>query len=200
MANPNGNAALFFDLGGTLVRLNESREIPLDPNGNIVVELLPNVAEKLRPMHDYLMFVVTNQAGITRGRLTAEEVEAALKELDAQLGDILSGWQICPHTDDDHCECRKPKGGMITELADMYGVDLACSTMVGDQEVDLGSFNTGERAHYGSGANLKGSASGGNGLDDRTGLRTGTLQGSAFRPRDNCPVRAVVPDIQAQLP
>jgi hypothetical protein len=51
-----------------------------------------------------------------------------------------------------------------------------------------------------SGANLKGSASGGNGLDDRTGLRTGTLQGSAFRPRDNCPVRAVVPDIQAQLP
>jgi D-glycero-D-manno-heptose 1,7-bisphosphate phosphatase len=136
MANPNGNAALFFDLGGTLVKLNESREIPLDPNGNIVVELLPNVAEKLRPMHDYLMFVVTNQAGITRGRLTAEEVEAALKELDAQLGDILSGWQICPHTDDDHCECRKPKGGMITELADMYGVDLACSTMVGDQEVD----------------------------------------------------------------
>jgi D-glycero-D-manno-heptose 1,7-bisphosphate phosphatase len=136
MANPNGNAALFFDLGGTLVRLNESREIPLDPNGNIVVELLPNVAEKLRPMHDYLMFVVTNQAGITRGRLKAEKVEAALKELDAQLGDILSGWQICPHTDDDHCECRKPKGGMITELADMYGVDLACSTMVGDQEVD----------------------------------------------------------------
>jgi len=52
----------------------------------------------------------------------------------------------------------------------------------------------------GSGANLKGLASGGNGLDDRTGLRTGTLQGSAFRPRDNCPVRAVAPDIQAQLP
>jgi D-glycero-D-manno-heptose 1,7-bisphosphate phosphatase len=136
MANPNGNAALFFDLGGTLVRLNESREIPLDPNGNIVVELLPNVAEKLRPMHDYLMFVVTNQAGITRGRLTAEEVEAAVEELDNQLGDILTGWQICPHTDDDHCECRKPKGGMITELAEMYGVDLASSTMVGDQEVD----------------------------------------------------------------
>jgi D-glycero-D-manno-heptose 1,7-bisphosphate phosphatase len=136
MSNPNGNAALFFDLGGTLVKLNESREIPLDSNGNIVIELLPNVAEKLRPMHNHLMFVVTNQAGITRGRLKAEKVEAALKELDTQLGDILSGWQICPHIDDDHCECRKPKGGMITELADMYGVDLTSSTMVGDQEVD----------------------------------------------------------------
>ena len=136
MANPNGNAALFFDLGGTLVKLNETREIPLDANGNIVIELLPSVAEKLRPMHDHLMFVVTNQAGITRGRLKAEKVEAALAQLDRQLGDILTGWQVCPHTDDDKCECRKPKGGMITELADLYGVDLTSSTMVGDQEVD----------------------------------------------------------------
>jgi D-glycero-D-manno-heptose 1,7-bisphosphate phosphatase len=136
MANPNGNAALFFDLGGTLVKLNESREIPLDSNGNIVIELLPGVAEKLRPMHDYLMFVVTNQAGITRGRLKADKVEAALTQLDHQLGDILTGWQVCPHTDDDHCECRKPKGGMIIELAELYGVDLDSSTMVGDQEVD----------------------------------------------------------------
>ena len=136
MANPNGNAALFFDLGGTLVKLNEQREIPLDSNGNIVIELLPNVAEELRPMHDYLMFVVTNQAGIKRGRLKADKVEAALVQLDHQLGDILTGWLVCPHADDDRCECRKPKGGMITELADLYGVDLASSTMVGDQEVD----------------------------------------------------------------
>jgi D-glycero-D-manno-heptose 1,7-bisphosphate phosphatase len=136
MSNPHGNAALFFDLGGTLVKLNETREIPLDANGNIVVELLPGVAEKLRPLHNHLMFVVTNQAGITRGRLKAEKVEAALAQLDGQLGDILTGWQVCPHTDDDNCECRKPKGGMITELADLYGVDLASSTMVGDQEVD----------------------------------------------------------------
>jgi D-glycero-D-manno-heptose 1,7-bisphosphate phosphatase len=136
MANPNGNAALFFDLGGTLVKLDDNREIPLDAGGNIVIELLPGVAEKLKPLHNHLMFVVTNQAGIKRGRLTADEVEAALKRLDHQLGDILTAWQVCPHTDDDNCECRKPRGGMITELADLYGVDLASSTMVGDQEVD----------------------------------------------------------------
>src|ERR1035437_527428 len=136
MANPNGNAALFFDLRGTLVKLNDAREIPLGANGDVVIELLPGVAEKLRPIRDHLMFVVTNQAGIRRGRLTAEKMEAALEHLDHQLGDILTAWKICPHTDDDKCECRKPKGGMITELADLYGVDLASSTMVGDQEVD----------------------------------------------------------------
>ena len=136
MANPNGNAALFFDLGGTLVKLNEQRSLPIDTKGNVIVELLPNVAEKLRPMHDYLMFVVTNQAGIGRGWFKAEAVEAALVELDHQLGDILTAWIVCPHVPDDKCECRKPKGGMITELAELYGVDLDSSTMVGDQEVD----------------------------------------------------------------
>jgi D-glycero-D-manno-heptose 1,7-bisphosphate phosphatase len=136
MANPNGNAALFFDLGGTLVKLNENRSLPLDSRGNIIVELLPNVADKLRPMHNHLMFIVTNQAGIGRGWFKAEAVETALKELDSQLGDILTGWLVCPHVDDDNCGCRKPKGGMITELAEMYGVDLTSSTMVGDQEVD----------------------------------------------------------------
>ena len=136
MANPNGNAALFFDLGGTLVKLNEQRSLPIDAKGNVIVELLPNVAEKLRPMHDYLMFVVTNQAGIARGWFKREAVESALKELDHKLGDILTGWLVCPHVDDDKCECRKPKGGMIIELAELYGVDLDSSTMVGDQEVD----------------------------------------------------------------
>jgi histidinol-phosphate phosphatase family protein len=136
MANPNGNAALFFDLGGTLVKLNENRSLPLDSRGNIIVELLPNVADKLRPMHNHLMFIVTNQAGIGRGWFKAEAVETALKELDSQLGDILTGWLVCPHVDADNCECRKPKGGMITDLAEMYGVDLTSSTMVGDQEVD----------------------------------------------------------------
>jgi histidinol-phosphate phosphatase family protein len=136
MANPNGNAALFFDLGGTLVKLNENRSLPLDAEGNVIVELLPNVAEKLRPMHNHLMFIVTNQAGIGRGWFKAEAVETALKELDSQLGDILTGWLVCPHVDADNCECRKPKGGMITDLAEMYGVDLTSSTMVGDQEVD----------------------------------------------------------------
>jgi histidinol-phosphate phosphatase family protein len=82
------------------------------------------------------MLVFTNQAGIKRGRLTTAKVEAALAQLDHQLGDILSGWLVCPHDDDDRCECRKPKGGMIAELAETFGVDLNASTGVGDQAVD----------------------------------------------------------------
>ena len=132
----NGNAALFLDLVGTLVKMDDTRQLPIDANGNVVIELLPGVADKLRPIRDHLILIFTNQAGIKRGRLTMEKVEAGLAELDHQLGDIVSGWLVCPHDDDDHCQCRKPKAGMIVELAETFGVDLKSSTGVGDQLVD----------------------------------------------------------------
>ncbi|HYA36282.1 MAG TPA: HAD-IIIA family hydrolase [Candidatus Binataceae bacterium] len=136
MTGSNGNAALFFDLVGTLVAMDDTRQLPLDRNGDIVIEVLPGVREKLAPIRDHLIFVITNQAGIKRGRLKSEKVENALAELDAKLGGILSAWQVCPHDDGDECGCRKPKAGMITDLAEQYGVDLKASTVVGDQEID----------------------------------------------------------------
>jgi D-glycero-D-manno-heptose 1,7-bisphosphate phosphatase len=136
MTEATGNKGLFLDLGGTLVRLDQTNELPLDAGGHIVVDLLPGVAKKLAPIRDHLFLIVTNQSKIKRGRFTMAAVEAALSKLDHQLGDILTAWQICPHDDADRCQCRKPQGGMITELAELYGVDLKASTMVGDQEVD----------------------------------------------------------------
>jgi D-glycero-D-manno-heptose 1,7-bisphosphate phosphatase len=136
MESPSGNLGLFLDLAGTLVKMDETRQLPVNSAGDIKIDLLPGVAEKLRPIRDHLIFVVTNQAGVARGRLRLEKIETALAELDRTLGDILTAWQICPHDDSDRCNCRKPRGGMITELAGSYMVDLANSTMVGDQEID----------------------------------------------------------------
>ena len=135
-AESSGNAALFLDLGGTLLKLDETEELPLDARGNVIVELLPNVAETLSPIRDHLMFVVTNQSKIKRGRFTIGQIEKAIADLDHKLGDILTSHLICPHDDADRCSCRKPKPGMITELAELYGVDLTNSTMVGDSQVD----------------------------------------------------------------
>ena len=143
MSGDAGNIALFCDLAGTLVAMDETRQLPVNAHGNITITLLPGVREKLAPMHDHLIFVVTNQAGIKRGRLRREKVEAAIAELDRQLGDILTGWEICPHDAADNCACRKPKAGMIAELAEVHGVDLAHSTMVGDQEIDAQAAQAG---------------------------------------------------------
>jgi histidinol-phosphate phosphatase family protein len=136
MAENAGNRGLFCDLAGTMVRMDDSRQLPIGPGGTIIVDLLPGVAEKLTPMRDHLIFVVTNQAGIARGRITLDQVEDAIAEVDRRLGGILTAWKICPHDDGDRCACRKPNGAMLTELGATYGVEMAESTMVGDQEID----------------------------------------------------------------
>ena len=148
MAEDAGNIALFCDLAGTLAAMDETRQLPIDAKGNIRITLLPGVKEKLAPMRDHLIFVVTNQAGIKRGRFTLTQAEAALNELDRQLGGILTGWMICPHDDADGCACRKPKGGMITELATIHGVDLENSTMIGDQPMDAEAGKAARVGHF----------------------------------------------------
>jgi histidinol-phosphate phosphatase family protein len=136
LANENGNAALFLDLVGTLIEKDDTGHLPVDANGKPIVKLLPGVIEKLRPMRNHLIFIITNQSPIKRRRFTRAAVEQAIAEVDRALGDVVTGWEICPHDDADGCECRKPKGGMIVELARTFGVDLKASTVVGDQDID----------------------------------------------------------------
>jgi histidinol-phosphate phosphatase family protein len=129
--------ALFCDLAGTLVSLDQDRELPLDGAGKIRLDLLAGVAAKLRSASRAVpIFIVTNQSAITRGRFAYSALEAALAELNRKLGGIVSGWKVCPHRDGDGCRCRKPLAGMVLELAQEHNLDLAASTMVGDQEVD----------------------------------------------------------------
>src|SRR5258705_6135338 len=110
MPHDAGNIALFLDLAGTLVAMDETRQLPIDNEGNVTIALLPGVREKLVPIRDHLMFVVTNQAGVKRGRFRLAQVEAAIADLDLQLGDMLTGCQIWPHDDADGCKLSTPDG------------------------------------------------------------------------------------------
>ena len=84
MADHAGNIGLFCDWAG---RWSSStrRDLPADARGNIKIELLPGVAEKLRPMRDSLIFVVTNQRGIKRGRFTRDRSRP-------QLPNSIANW------------------------------------------------------------------------------------------------------------
>jgi len=58
------------------------------------------------------------------------------------LGDQLpiDDFRVCPHDDEDECDCRKPKPGMLMNAAQDWNVDLSQSFMVGDRwrDVDAG--------------------------------------------------------------
>ena len=45
--------------------------------------------------------------------------------------------KVCCHIDEDDCDCRKPKPGMILEAAREWGISLKESFMVGDRWRDI---------------------------------------------------------------
>lgn len=79
---------------------------------------------------DYLLIVITNQSGIGRGMYTLDDFYTFTDELAAQTCGTFDDIYVCPHTDEDACECRKPKPNMVLEAAEKWNVDLQNSWFV----------------------------------------------------------------------
>ena len=90
----------------------------------------------------FTLFVVTNQSGIARGYYTENDffklTEWMKKELLKQ-GVEIKEVRYCPHHPEitGECDCRKPKPGMILDLAKKYKIDLKNSIMIGDSNRDI---------------------------------------------------------------
>ncbi|MEI8266780.1 MAG: D-glycero-beta-D-manno-heptose 1,7-bisphosphate 7-phosphatase [Betaproteobacteria bacterium] len=84
--------------------------------------------------------VATNQAGIGRGMIDMASVNlihAHMNKLMQAQGARLDAVFFCPHTPEDHCECRKPLPGMMLEIGRRYGVDLHQVPVAADTLRDL---------------------------------------------------------------
>jgi D-glycero-D-manno-heptose 1,7-bisphosphate phosphatase len=55
----------------------------------------------------------------------------------ADAGGRLDAVFFCPHTPEEQCECRKPLPGMMLQIAQRYGIELAGVPMVSDNLRDL---------------------------------------------------------------
>ena len=74
-----------------------------------------HVNDSLRPglqrlkSGDFALIATTNQPDLSRGLLPRRELDRMHDVLRRALplDDIL----VCPHADEDHCPCRKPRAG-----------------------------------------------------------------------------------------
>ncbi|KUO62489.1 hypothetical protein APF79_08315 [bacterium BRH_c32] len=137
------NKAIFLDRDGTL---NYDPGYISDPE---VIELLPGVVEGLKYLQDELHFkliVVSNQAGISRGLLSYEQVD----KVNERISDLLISDQIriekfyyCPShpefSTEDECKCRKPSPKMILDASKDFNIDLSESYLIGDRASDIES-------------------------------------------------------------
>jgi len=84
--------------------------------------------------------VATNQSGIARGLLdmvTLNAIHAKMHKAVAAAGGRIEAVFYCPHAADMDCDCRKPKSGLLEEIAARYGCALAGVPAIGDSLRDL---------------------------------------------------------------
>lgn len=87
----------------------------------------------------YTVVVATNQSGLARGyftQATLDAIHGRLRALVEQAGGELGGIYYCPHGPDDHCDCRKPKPGLLDQIVTDYG-NVSGAPMIGDSLRDL---------------------------------------------------------------
>jgi histidinol-phosphate phosphatase family protein len=132
--------AVFLDRDGTLVDDPPPGYIA-DPEK---VAILPGSAPALARARDlgYLLVMVTNQAGISRGLITWDQYRAVTARVEVLLGAEgvrLAGTYMCPHAPelDGECPCRKPGLALYERAGADLGIDYRASWWVGDRITDL---------------------------------------------------------------
>lgn len=127
---------VLLDRDGTII---VNKHYQKDP---AITELEPNAAAGLAALRDagFGLVLLSNQSGIGRGRLTAEDVDAVNASMVRLLGGgagFFDGIYYCPHVESDDCGCRKPAPGLAVRAASELGFALEDSYVVGDREIDV---------------------------------------------------------------
>ena len=84
--------------------------------------------------------VATNQSGIGRGLFdvaTLNAINDKMMEMVFRQGGRIDALFFCPHTAVEECGCRKPRTGMLEEIAARFHTELKGVPSIGDSLKDL---------------------------------------------------------------
>ncbi|HEY9642516.1 MAG TPA: HAD family hydrolase [Coleofasciculaceae cyanobacterium] len=133
----NLRPGVFLDRDGVINNIVWRQGMPVSPRTFSEFVLADGIQEAVQRLKAAALpvFVVTNQPDIARHKMTAE----ALEQMTAAVYQALpiDDLRICPHDNDDDCACRKPRPGMLIELAQQWPIDLSRSFIVGDSWKDM---------------------------------------------------------------
>ena len=125
--------AVFFDRDGTLMEEVDYCNDPAD------VRAIAGAAAGLARLRaaGWLTIIITNQSGLSSGKITQVQYEAVNAELGRQLDGLIDAVYFCPDAPANPTHRRKPGTGMLDEATIDHGIDLARSWMVGDKDIDI---------------------------------------------------------------
>lgn len=153
-------SAVFLDRDGIINVPNIINRKPVAISSVKQLCFTDGIVELIDRFHylKYKIFVVTNQPDIAKGIISFNEAININKKILDKLPKIEYIY-MCVHNDDDNCDCRKPKAGMLFDAKEKYGIDLQSSWMIGDRWRDVNcGFNAKCKTifvDYGYNENLK---------------------------------------------
>ena len=83
----------------------------------------------------YHVVVATNQSGVSRGLFEMAALNAINDKMHRALGQVggrIDAIFFCPHAQDAGCNCRKPRPGLLEEIARRFNVNLKGVPSIGD--------------------------------------------------------------------
>ncbi len=103
---------------------------------------IPGSLEAIARLHraGWRVVVATNQSGVARGLFdidTLMRIHEKMHRAVEEAGGRIEAVFFCPHGPDDACQCRKPRPGLLREIAARLRIDLKGVPVVGDSLRDL---------------------------------------------------------------
>lgn len=103
-------------------------------------ELLPDVHEALQKFKDagFLLIVITNQSGISKGIYTQQDMENIHALIQKGCGNLIDHFYFSPyHPSISESLSRKPGSLLFEKALSKFNINPAESWMVGDRDRDL---------------------------------------------------------------
>jgi D-glycero-D-manno-heptose 1,7-bisphosphate phosphatase len=129
------NQAIFLDRDGTIIKdrghLNKINKIIFY---NYTFDCLRELQK------DFLLFIITNQPGVSKGIITEDDLEKIHKYILLKMFDNGIGIKeiyCCIHKKEDNCLCRKSNTFFIDSAKDKYLIDIKNSYVIGDHPSDV---------------------------------------------------------------
>ena len=110
---------------------------------------IPETVEGLKELSQegFEFIVISNQAGIGRGVLSAasvDEINDRMKKYLEGQNIPIKGVYVCPHHWEDNCDCRKPAPGMLFQASKDFLFRLDKTFFIGDDPRDCqAAYNAG---------------------------------------------------------
>ena len=105
-------------------------------------DFIPGSLEGVRKLKEkgFKLYVVSNQAGVSKGLYSQKDLDAITRKMFQGLkkkGVKVDGVYYCTHQNEDNCNCRKPKTGLLEKAIEDSSHKTKLTFFVGDSFKDM---------------------------------------------------------------